>query len=346
MNNVMYYVTGHTGNGFVNYVSSNVENLDHVFVLKHPSLRVKSDIIRRIVTHFESDNDVEILCSSFGSSYLDGCIVREKSFAVLDEITADELKDVHVVQIASAENEQVAASLDEQIRIQLNAVYDHFSSGLKVHDHLEDIFIQQMDFEKADQVAEDFIQQNIQGIQRKEAASVIYHRLFGTNTPDGSVNVIRPLIDELQKSYFIKGRAGTGKSTLMKKIMAACQNLGLNIELYHCSFDPESVDMVLVRELGFCIFDSTDPHEINPQRPNEEIIDMYAATVQSGTDEKFREKIHEVNATYKSFMKQGLAEMKTVGKLLAEKDQLFAVPAAKRKRITADIIERIENSTP
>src|SRR5699024_12618825 len=79
-----------------------------------------------------------------------------------------------------------------------------------------------------------------------------------SNTSDGAVNIVPSLIHPLKNRYYLKGRAGTGKSHFMKKVMQACQRHGFDIELYHCSFDPNSVDMVLVRDLDFCIFDSTD----------------------------------------------------------------------------------------
>ena len=33
-----------------------------------------------------------------------------------------------------------------------------------------------------------------------------------------------------------------------------------DVEIYHCGFDPHSLDMVIVREVGIAIFDSTSPH--------------------------------------------------------------------------------------
>src|SRR5699024_6248712 len=86
--------------------------------------------------------------------------------------------------------------------------------------------------------------------------------------------------------------AGTGKSVFMKKVAEACMNHGLDIELYHCSFDPNSVDMVLVRDLDFCIFDSTAPHEKNPDRRDDVVIDLYEEAVAPGTDETYAYKSH------------------------------------------------------
>ncbi|WP_054860951.1 hypothetical protein [Gracilibacillus sp. JCM 18860] len=83
----------------------------------------------------------------------------------------------------------------------------------------------------------------------------------------------------MTKRYFIKGRAGSGKSTLLKKVVSASKERGFDIEVYHCGFDPESVDMVVIRELSVCLFDSTDPHEYFPKRKGDEIVDLYKLTI-------------------------------------------------------------------
>src|SRR5699024_10128680 len=171
------------------------------------------------------------------------------------------------------------------------AAYDSFKTGLAVHDDLEKIYIDQMDFNKADDVAEKFIKSLLRGVQEQNRKSYTYRRLFGTNTSDGAVNIVPSLIHPLKNRYYFKGRAGTGKAHFMKKVMQACQNHGFDIELYHCSFDPNSVDMVLVRDLDFCIFDSTDPHEVMPEREEDVVIDLYEKTVTTGTDEKFADEI-------------------------------------------------------
>ena len=53
------------------------------------------------------------------------------------------------------------------------------------------------------------------------------------------------------KRYMIKGRPGTGKSTLLKELAKKSETLGYDTEIYHCSFDPQSLDMVLIQSLTF-----------------------------------------------------------------------------------------------
>ena len=77
---------------------------------------------------------------------------------------------------------------------------------------------------------------------------------------------------------------------MLKKLAKAAEEKGFEVEVYHCGFDPNSLDMVIVRELGFAIFDSTAPHEYFPSREGDEIIDMYALIVTRGRMRSMRRK--------------------------------------------------------
>ncbi|MDY0393254.1 hypothetical protein ACFSMW_18680 [Virgibacillus halophilus] len=342
MKKIGYYAAGHTGKGFVNYLHTNCEGLKKIYVLKHPSYQVKTGILQRLISHFEQNNDVEVLYSSYGVKYLDGCIVRGRSIAFIDDTIADRLENVEMIEIGHPNATDYASN--EQIGLHLQAAYDYFSRGLKIHDKLEDIFVHEMNFDKADEVATTFIERILQNAVRQGKNSYTYHRLFGTNTPDGAVNKVRELLNDLQYSCFIKGRAGTGKSTFMKKVLAACKEYGYDVELYHCSFDPESVDMVLVRDLNFCIFDSTDPHELYPQLAGEEIIDMYKETVAPGTDEKYEKEIAAVNGEYKSYMKRGLQELEKAGKWVTRIDERYLLSETEYEKLFDGIISQAEKS--
>ena len=83
----------------------------------------------------------------------------------------------------------------------------------------------------------------------------------------------------------------------------------MDVEVYHCGFDPHSVDMVIVREAGLAIFDSTSPHEHFPERKNDEIIDTYERTIRAGTDEKYAREISDVSQRYRAKMKEAISHL-------------------------------------
>ena len=65
----------------------------------------------------------------------------------------------------------------------------------------------------------------------------------------------------LEKRLFIKGYPGTGKSSMMKKLANEALKRGYDVQLVWCGLDANSIDMVILPELSFCIFDSTEPHD-------------------------------------------------------------------------------------
>ena len=78
------------------------------------------------------------------------------------------------------------------------------------------------------------------------------------------------------RCYIIKGGAGTGKSSFMKKIAKKSAELGLEYILCPCSSDPDSLDAVILPDKKTVILDGTAPHETNPKYPAvcEEILNF------------------------------------------------------------------------
>lgn len=303
-------MSGHTAQGLKDFSESNLVNIDNVFILNHASEILKTEIIKQIANHYENTCGIEIIESVHGNEFIDGVVIRDKSLAVISQpVKSDNVSEVDLKD--DTDSDEFKESLEKKNAL-TNTAYETFQTGLKVHDELEGIYINEMDFAKADQIADTYIKKMV-GSSFGTKEGHIYHRLFGTNTKDGVVNVVPELIGSVSKAYFVKGRAGTGKSTFMKKIANACEGRGFEVELYHCSFDSNSIDMVLVRELDFCIFDSTDPHEFFPERENDEVIDLYEELVIPGTDEKFANDIDKINAEYKSYMKKGIEHLKAAG---------------------------------
>lgn len=332
-----YYVAGNTGEGFVNFLPANVEGFKQIIILKHPSNRLKTAVLKHLIKKYEKNNDLEVILSSVADQYLEGVIIRGISKAVIiDTIASTDLEATIELDLALfMANEAVYPIKNEHF----NQAYNSFAAGLRIHDDLEAIYVKEMDFERADQVSDQFINGLLKNHSKQNHNGHVYHRLFGTNTTDGVVNIIPQLIRPLSRVYHLKGRAGTGKSTFMKKVLTACINHGYDIELYHCSFDPHSIDMVLVPELDFCIFDSTDPHEMEPKSEKEKVIDLYEETVTPGTDENYAHEIQTVHSNYKSYMKKGIRQLKEAGEILEKQEQQYTFSENEVGKIVKFIME-------
>nr|WP_289483346.1 hypothetical protein [Fictibacillus enclensis] len=67
----------------------------------------------------------------------------------------------------------------------------------------------------------------------------------------------------------IKGRAGSGNNNA-EEDYSCCKEKGYDVEIYYCGLVLNSFDMVILREKGIAIFDSTAPHEYEPERKIDE----------------------------------------------------------------------------
>lgn len=213
-------------------------------------------------------------------------------------------------------------SLRNQIQQNLEKAYMEFAKGLKVHDEWESIYIRNMDFAKANRLTEEVIH-TVLGTTQLDKAGRIKHRFFGGSTPYGPMDYVPNITEDIPTRYFIKGRPGTGKSTMLKKMAKKAQTQGLDTEIYHCGFDPDSLDMLLFPELKVCIFDSTAPHEYAPDRESDQVIDTYAQLVTSCTDELYEKELTDIRARYRAFTGAGTAHLASAKTYLEQLEQIY-----------------------
>lgn len=90
---------------------------------------------------------------------------------------------------------------------------------------------------------------------------------LGSNTYKGFYGLYEEAIAPLDRVFLLKGGPGTGKSSLMKKVMKEGLNRGYSVECWHCSGDPNSLDGVLLKDLGAAVIDATSPHAVEPKIP-------------------------------------------------------------------------------
>lgn len=99
----------------------------------------------------------------------------------------------------------------------------------------------------------------------------------GGNTSEGFYSLHNNIISEdRNKLYILKGMPGGGKSSMMRDIGVSFFNKGYDIEFHHCPSDPNSIDAIVIEELGICMLDGTAPHVMDPEYPGmtDEIIDL------------------------------------------------------------------------
>lgn len=331
-----YYASGNTSKGAVSLLSSSLQGVKHVYVIQGGIKAARSEQIEKL-GHMAAERGWEVweLHSPSVPGMLDGLIVPSLQIGVIDAESAnaaDEVQEgtrMEIIDLNAAmdlklleQHQEELERLAEHIRQLYKEAYAGFAEALRVHDDWEAVYIESMDFDAANEFGDSFVDRLFAG-RRQERESRSIHRFLGAATPEGARDFV-PNLTEGLKRYLIKGRAGSGKSTLLKKLAKAAAERGFDIEIYHCGFDPDSLDMVIVREIGVAVFDSTAPHEYFPEHADDEIIDTYELFCKPGTDEAHAETIQMLQEQYRSKMKESTAKLKEALSFRLEREKLLA----------------------
>lgn len=299
-----YLTDANSALGYVALTEENLVGIDKTYYFKNCQGQLADKLMRLLSDGFTKyEENMELIYSAFDMTQLAGIVLRERGIAFV----SGETQPTGAIEIdfagAYEQTEKDEAALF-QVEKELQSLYQtacfHLNQALSIHDDWEKIYISNMDFEKADALKEKVLTTYFNFAPKAEKG-VVLKRFFGGATGDKYVDFVPELTEGL-KRYLIKGRAGTGKSTLMKAVAKHTEDLGYTTEIYYCGFDPNSVDMVLIPEMNVCIFDATLPHEYFPDTTSADdvVIDTYEAFVTAGTDERYANEIQLVGAEYKA----------------------------------------------
>ena len=301
-----YFVDANTARGWIDFYDSNFSPLETAICLYGwPSMMISELIADICHTAKEEETSIELIHDSL-DNHMAGIILPKFSAGVINEPI---FAGYSVQRLLGGEELDCAFAALQQAK-------EDFASALKVHDGWEKIYLERIDFQKLDQVFTFTADRLIQDTLPKTGKAV--HRFFGAATADGSLDYIPNLTEDLGRRIFLKGRPGTGKSTLLKRFAHKAMESGYDCEVYHCGFDPDSLDMVIVRELSLCIFDSTAPHEYQPSRPGDEVLDLYKAAVVPHTDETCAAELAASAAAYHTQINKAVSALSQAKEFLNE----------------------------
>jgi Cdc6-like AAA superfamily ATPase len=354
-----YFAGGNTARGFYSLYDSSLQGLSRLFILKGGPGTGKSSLMKKIGSEWqEKGYDIQFLHCSSDNKSIDGVLIPELNAGIVDGTAPHVIEPKapgaveEYVNLGEAwdsgklqGHKETILELSEKISSAFNTAYSLFAEALRIHDDWEKIYIENMDFEKANDLTNRLIEKFFGHSRSAAGKGRVHDRFLGAATPVGAVDFVPNLTETVGKRYFIKGRPGSGKSTMLKKLAAEAQFRGYDVEVYHCGFDPHSLDMVIVRELDFAIFDSTAPHEYFPERETDEIIDMYSELITPGTDEKYESEIKDVGGRYKAKMNEAIASLAHAKELRDQLEAIYieAMDFAKVEEITGQIKKEFES---
>jgi energy-coupling factor transporter ATP-binding protein EcfA2 len=356
------YAAGNTARGLWQFYHSVLKDVDRCYVITGAPGSGRSAFIKSIGEEMlQKGLDVEWIHSPFTNGIMDGVIFHQLQIGIVDgtsprhispgaPFVAEKYVDLTAGSSFTSVNKERARLLHQKISEGFHKAYQTFAEALQVHDEWEHVYITNMNVEKANEVTNEMIDRLLAD-QKREKQSHVRHMFLGAATPQGPVDHIQNLTATIEKRFFIKGRPGSGKSTMLKKIAAEAEKRGFDVEVYHCGFDPNSLDMVILPERSIAIFDSTAPHEYDPERKTDEIVDMYERTIRAGTDEKYDSELHDIKNRYSRKMKAATQFLAETVELREELHSLyqaeidFSFSEKVKNEILSEIYESIEYHT-
>ncbi|MDY3929109.1 MAG: hypothetical protein SOZ34_07090 [Clostridia bacterium] len=281
-----YFLAANTSGGYVNFYDETAESLKSVYTVTGLTDASASEVVKKLAAERGAD---ELIINPMNVEEADGCIWREKGIGVFTERIKEK----------QANDENCAG------------IYRAYTEAKKIHDDWEKIYIGSMDTERLNSYSKRIISELL-GENRGEERGSVLRRFFGASTSSKPINYINELTADMKARYFIKGRPGTGKSTFLKRLAKAAGERGFNTEIYYCSFDPKSLDMVVIPGLSLCVFDSTAPHELFPESERDEILDFYIEAGLEGVDERYEKELKMIESAYSRKMKEGVGFLKKI----------------------------------
>lgn len=296
---MIYFTSGHTARGFVQMAETNVKEVKRCIVLRGGGDLAQMECLEEVEQRLIKEKIAfECIRSPWNANQPEGLIVGET--AVWCSKYVPKLPPETVVRHAAIRPDLLSAPFAQKTA---QPAYNAFRKALLVHKKWESCFVPHLNKEKADRLAEQWIAKLIP--EQSSGSAKTIHRFSGAATPAGAVNCIPQLTAGLSKRIFIKGCPGSGKSTFMKKIAAAAEQQ-FQTEMYHCAFNPENIDMVIVRDLDFALFNSEAPHEYFPgNNRSDQVIDMYTELIKPGTDERFADIVALYASKYAALTEEG-----------------------------------------
>lgn len=286
---IHYFMRAHTANGPVQLVEKNIDDIRIIYALRG-NTREKQVFYTVCKSILKDMKNIEWLIHAEIPTMFEGVIMRDQSIAIIDENMRSFIQTPVITIDLGSQNDHYMSLLKE--------IYIHLQDAQKIHFKLENLYLEYMDFHKANDVISTLIQQLEDQCISGEEKPVCYERFFGSFTLHGPQNMVEKLIKPMKKVYHLKGKQGTGKSYTLKKVIEFCERNHISHEIYYCSFDPLSVDMVIIRPHQICLFDSTKPHAFHPATDKECIIDMYEKTVDPSVVTIHKDEIETYNEKY------------------------------------------------
>ncbi len=270
-----FFAGGNTAHGFYSlfhYIPG--EYTDHLVILKGGPGTGKSSLMKKIAQAMvEKGHDIELFYCSSDQHSLDGLSVPALGLAMVDGTaphTADpKLPGAYdeIINLGSCwdplllrRHKSEIAGLFAQNSSYFIQAYQYLKEASAVMEKLRYLMAGAMDYRDLTEMSRNLLGELAETLPPMTGQSRERHLFAGALTPGGHINFYPSILQDVSKLYLLTGDPGSGKSYLLQQIFNAVIRSGHDVEAYHCAFDPQRLDAVVIPGTATAFVKATHPH--------------------------------------------------------------------------------------
>lgn len=277
-----------TSQGFFSFYDHIIApNCTRIIVIKGGPGVGKSSMMKAIgLAMQEKGFDIEHHCCSSDNGSIDGVVIPAIGVALMDG-TAPHIVDPknpgavdEIIHLGDNWNEAKLRAVKDDI-LQCNRrvgrlfkmAYSHIKEAKVAHDEWESYITESMSWGEVNRVSIQLREKIFTGVAPDYGRQAKIRRLFANAvTPQGLVNYVHTLLAEYDHIYSVAGEPGTGKSTILEAVAKTAYEKGLDTEVFHCTLDPQKIDLVLIPALGKAVISGSELLKVDLANMNKRVV--------------------------------------------------------------------------
>lgn len=260
---------GNTSKGFFSYYDYiiNRKDANKIIILKGGPGTGKSSMMRNIGIYMqEKGYDVEYHHCSSDRESIDSVMIPKLKIAVVDGTAPHVIDPKYPGAIDMIINlgeywdskgleknrEEIIKVIDRNSKFYKSA-YKYLEAARLIQEDTIWKMEEVMDFGKLNVLTDNLIKEVLNGLPLVEKVGKERHLFGSAYTPTGWAEHTDTLLRDIDKTYYIKGEIGTGKTTLMKKVYQEATQRGVDVEVFHTPLIPEKIETIIIKDLNIAL---------------------------------------------------------------------------------------------
>lgn len=273
---------GNTSRGFYSFYDQILpqEDASRVFVIKGGPGVGKSTFMKKIANEMvDRGYDVEYEQCSSDNDSLDGILIPAIKVALIDG-TAPHVVDPknpgvvdEIINLGEYWDEtKITSARDEVLEVNkrtgklFKTGYSLLSEAKIAYDEWKSHVDDSMDWAKYNEILNRLLDNVFKDTNASYTTKPRTRHMFASAiTPGGLKNYIETLLKPDMKVYAIEGQPGTKVKEMIGRVAQTAWEMGYFCEQFHCPFEPELTDMVIVPDINTAVINIYKPfhYDIN-----------------------------------------------------------------------------------